>query len=76
MFSGRLVGWKKFKERVFTSGIEPSLRQKAWKFLLGFYRYDSTRMERRALRKAKKAEYERMKAQWRTMNEEQTNRWV
>ncbi len=69
-----MVGWKKFKERVFSSGIEPSLRQKAWKFLLGFYPYNSTLAERSALCKAKKAEYLRMKSQWKTLNDEQASR--
>lgn len=69
-----MVGWKAFKERVFSSGIEPSLRQKAWKYLLGFYPFDSTRAERRSLRAKRRAEYARMKAQWATLNEEQTSR--
>lgn len=71
-----MVGWKTFKERVFSSGIEPSLRQKAWKYLLGFYAYDSTRADRRTLRRKKKAEYERMKAQWVTLNDEQASRFA
>lgn len=72
--TGKMVGWKTFKERVFTSGIEPSLRQKAWKYLLGFYSYDITRADRRTLRSKKKAEYARMKAQWSTLNAEQASR--
>lgn len=71
---GRMVGWKKFKERVFSSGIEAGLRQTAWKFLLGFYLYDSTLAERKALLTAKRAEYARMKSQWRTLNDEQASR--
>ncbi|DBB08963.1 TPA: hypothetical protein ACH3X3_007597 [Trebouxia sp. C0006] len=71
---GRMVGWKKFKERVFSSGIEPSLRQTAWTFLLGFYSYDSTLAERRAQLASKRAEYARMKCQWRTLNDEQASR--
>ena len=72
--AGRLVRWKTFKERVFSSGIEPSLRQLAWKFLLGFYPYDSTTAEREALLVAKTKEYGRMRSQWQTMNEEQASR--
>ena len=72
--AGQMVGWKKFKERVFSSGIEPSLRQTAWKFLLGFYSYDSTLAERRAQLASKRAEYARMKSQWRTLNDEQASR--
>lgn len=72
--SGRLVRWAAFKERVFSSGIEPSLRQLAWKFLLGVYPHDSTRLERAALLSKKVREYERMRAQWQTLNEEQASR--
>jgi len=72
--TGQMVGWKKFKERVFSNGIEPSLRQTAWKFLLGFYSYDSTLAERRAQLASKRAEYARMKSQWRTLNDEQASR--
>lgn len=71
---GRLVRWAAFKERVFSSGIEPSLRQLAWKFLLGVYPHDSTRQERAALLSKKVREYERMRAQWQTLNEEQASR--
>lgn len=69
-----MVAWKKFKERVFSSGIEAGLRQTAWKFLLGFYLYDSTLAERKALLTAKRVEYARMKSQWRTLNDEQASR--
>ena len=72
--SGCLVRWAAFKERVFSSGIEPSLRQLAWKFLLGVYPPDSTRLEREALLSKKNREYERMRSQWQTMNEEQASR--
>ena len=75
--AGRLVRWDKFKERVFSSGVEPSLRQKAWKFLLGFYSHDSSRVERKALRKAKKEQYKNMKLQWKILecDEEQASRY-
>ena len=66
--------WKTFKERVFSSGIEPDLRQVAWKFLLSFYPHDSTRAQREALVKAKDKEYARMRSQWQTLNEEQASR--
>lgn len=59
---------------MFSSGIEPSLRQQAWKFLLGVYPHDSTRLEREALLSKRNREYERMRSQWQTMNEEQASR--
>ncbi|KAL3149387.1 hypothetical protein ABBQ32_002188 [Trebouxia sp. C0010 RCD-2024] len=71
---GRLVRWKAFKERVFSSGIEASLRQVAWKFLLGVFPPDSTRAERETFLKDKNCEYEILRLQWQTMNEEQASR--
>lgn len=67
--------WKAFKERVFSSGIEASLRQLAWKFLLGVFPPDSTRIEREAFLKDKNREYEILRSQWQTMNEEQASRY-
>lgn len=72
--AGRLVRWKAFKERVFSSGIEASLRQVAWKFLLGVFPPDSTRAERETFLKDKNCEYEILRLQWQTMNEEQASR--
>uniref|UniRef100_A0A3Q0R2A2 TBC1 domain family, member 17 n=1 Tax=Amphilophus citrinellus TaxID=61819 RepID=A0A3Q0R2A2_AMPCI len=43
---GRVTCPEKIKELVFRGGITPSLRKEAWKFLLGFYPWNSTAMER------------------------------
>jgi hypothetical protein len=42
-----------------------------WKFLLGYYPYESTRSERKALQAEKAKEYEVLKAQWQSVSEDQ-----
>jgi hypothetical protein len=47
-----------------SQGIDPSLRPEAWKFLLGLYPWSSSSDERKAIRRSKRDEYVRLKAQW------------
>jgi hypothetical protein len=42
-----------------------------WKFLLGYYPYESTRSERKALQSEKAKEYEVLKSQWQSVSEDQ-----
>ena len=46
-----------------------------WKFLLGFYEWDSTAEERNRVRSEKVAEYHRMRSQWRSISVEQEERF-
>ena len=59
------------RRRVFISGIEPGLRKEAWKFLLGFYEFNSTAKQREELRCKRLAEYKKLRAQWETIGAEQ-----
>uniref|UniRef100_A0A673H6F1 TBC1 domain family member 17-like n=1 Tax=Sinocyclocheilus rhinocerous TaxID=307959 RepID=A0A673H6F1_9TELE len=43
---GRVTDPQKVKKLVFRGGIVPSLRKEVWKFLLGFYPWNSTAKER------------------------------
>uniref|UniRef100_A0A7N8Y2P9 TBC1 domain family, member 17 n=1 Tax=Mastacembelus armatus TaxID=205130 RepID=A0A7N8Y2P9_9TELE len=43
---GRVKNPEKVKELVFRGGITPALRKEVWKFLLGFYPWNSTVKER------------------------------
>ncbi|XP_030843900.1 TBC1 domain family member 15 isoform X1 [Strongylocentrotus purpuratus] len=61
--------------RIFRGGLAPSLRKEVWKFLLRYYPWNSTRAERQALRRKKEDEYFCMKAQWKTVTEEQESRF-
>nr|CAD7403985.1 unnamed protein product [Timema cristinae] len=56
-------------------GVMPTLRYEVWKFLLGFFPWESTNTERQQLRKKKVEEYFQMKLQWRSMTLAQENRF-
>ncbi|KAK2833045.1 hypothetical protein Q5P01_016934 [Channa striata] len=71
---GRVKHPEKIKELVFRGGITPSLRKEVWKFLLGFYPWNSTTKEREDLLRVKTDEYFRMKVQWKSVSEEQEMR--
>uniref|UniRef100_A0A7N6C5G1 TBC1 domain family member 15 n=1 Tax=Anabas testudineus TaxID=64144 RepID=A0A7N6C5G1_ANATE len=71
---GRVKNPEKIKELVFRGGITPSLRKEVWKFLLGFYPWNSTEKERENILRVKTDEYFRMKLQWKSVSEEQEMR--
>uniref|UniRef100_A0A1A8KV11 TBC1 domain family member 15 n=1 Tax=Nothobranchius kuhntae TaxID=321403 RepID=A0A1A8KV11_NOTKU len=71
---GRVRNPEKIKELVFRGGVIPSLRKDVWKFLLGFYPWNSTTKEREDILRAKTDEYFRMKVQWKSVSEEQEMR--
>ncbi|XP_034165904.1 TBC1 domain family member 17 isoform X1 [Pangasianodon hypophthalmus] len=71
---GRVTNPQKVKELVFRGGIVPSLRKEVWKFLLGFYPWNSTAKEREDIVRTKTDEYFRMKVQWKSISEEQEMR--
>ncbi|KAI3524435.1 hypothetical protein L1887_03090 [Cichorium endivia] len=61
---GRVVCPNDLKKRIFYGGVDHSLRKEIWKFLLGYYAYDSTYTERQNLSTIKKSEYETIRNQW------------
>uniref|UniRef100_A0A671L7Z6 TBC1 domain family member 17-like n=1 Tax=Sinocyclocheilus anshuiensis TaxID=1608454 RepID=A0A671L7Z6_9TELE len=65
---GRVIDPQKVKELVFRGGIVPSLRREVWKFLLGFYPWNSTTKEREDILRVKTDEYFRMKVQWKSVS--------
>jgi len=48
--------------------VYPDIRVTVWKFLLGFFPFDSTEAEREFLREERRAEYEVLKKQWTTIS--------
>ncbi|CAM6103717.1 unnamed protein product [Calypogeia fissa] len=73
---GRVVDPKALKKRIFHGGLEPGLRPQVWKFLLGYFLFDSTYAEREVLVMQKREEYAVLKAQWQTVSEEQAKRFA
>ncbi|XP_076673409.1 TBC1 domain family member 15/17 isoform X2 [Andrena cerasifolii] len=64
---GRILNHEEVKDIIFRGGITPSLRFEVWKFLLNYYPWNSTNIERLELKKRKTDEYFTMKLQWRSM---------
>lgn len=71
---GRLLNVESMKQMIFRGGLSHSLRKQAWKFLLGYFPWDSTKEERTQLQKQKTDEYFRMKLQWKSVSEAQEKR--
>lgn len=71
---GRIRNVDHLKHMIFKGGLCHALRKEAWKFLLGYFPWDSTREERAQLQKRKADEYFRMKLQWKSVSEEQEQR--
>lgn len=60
---------------LFIQGVVPNLRYEVWKFLLGYFPWDSTHADRQKLRKQKVEEYFQMKLQWRSITPGQEQRF-
>uniref|UniRef100_A0A673X3W8 TBC1 domain family member 15 n=1 Tax=Salmo trutta TaxID=8032 RepID=A0A673X3W8_SALTR len=71
---GRMKNVPHLKEIIFKGGLCHAVRKEAWKFLLGYYPWDSTYEERKGLQRRKTDEYFRMKLQWKSVSEEQERR--
>ncbi|XP_041267111.1 TBC1 domain family member 15 isoform X3 [Onychostruthus taczanowskii] len=71
---GRIVDVDYIKRLIFKGGLCHTLRKEAWKFLLGYFPWNSTKEERANLQKRKTDEYFRMKLQWKSVSEEQEKR--
>lgn len=64
---GRISDSRRVLEIIFKGGIEHNLRAEVWKYLLDYYQWNDTEVERIARRKEKSMEYYNMKAQWLSM---------
>jgi len=73
--SGRIQELDDLKEKIFRGGVEHEIREEVWKFLLDFYPWVSDARQRQELRNRKVEEYHKMKLQWRTISEDQENRF-
>ncbi|KAM9313082.1 TBC1 domain family member 15 [Gastrophryne carolinensis] len=71
---GRIQNVANLKNIIFKGGLCHAVRKEAWKFLLGYFPWNSTREERAQIQKRKTDEYFRMKLQWKSVSEEQEKR--
>ncbi|KIH45125.1 hypothetical protein ANCDUO_24838, partial [Ancylostoma duodenale] len=63
------------KMNVFRGGLNPDLRKEAWKYLLGYRAWDETNAQFEKKRSKLAKEYERLKAQWMSITEDQESRF-
>lgn len=73
---GRIMDSKALRKIIFYGGVENNLRKEVWRFLLGYYEYDSTFAEREYIDSVKKSEYESLKFQWKSISETQARRFT
>ncbi|KAL5212476.1 hypothetical protein ABZP36_023323 [Zizania latifolia] len=73
---GRVMDSKALRKKVFYGGVDHVLRKEVWKFLLGYHEYDSTYAEREYLAVVKRAEYEAIKSQWKSISPTQAKRFT
>ncbi|XP_034053185.1 TBC1 domain family member 15-like isoform X2 [Gymnodraco acuticeps] len=71
---GRMINVPLLKQIIFKGGLCHAKRKEAWKFLLGFFPWESTVEERKVLHRDKTDEYFRMKLQWKSVSEQQERR--
>ncbi|XP_018081842.1 TBC1 domain family member 17-like isoform X1 [Xenopus laevis] len=71
---GRVIEVEGLKRRIFSGGLSPGTRKEAWKFLLGYYSWNSTVEERKTTVRERTDEYFRMKLQWKSVTEDQEKR--
>jgi len=73
---GRVIESDQLKKLIFNGGVEPSIRIDVWKFLLGYYDWNSTYKARTEKRKTRVEDYYRMKLQWKSISDEQKQKFT
>ncbi|KAH0451752.1 hypothetical protein IEQ34_019051 [Dendrobium chrysotoxum] len=73
---GRVMNSNALIKRIFYGGLEHELRKEVWKFLLGYYEYESTYAEREYLESVRKLDYETIKSQWKSISVVQAKRFT
>ena len=72
---GRVLDHGELVTKIFKGGLDHNIRSEVWKFLLGYYDFQSSASERDSVRKTKCNEYFRMKLQWNSISSDQENRF-
>lgn len=72
---GKINNVPALKRKIFQGGLTNSIRSDVWKFLLGYYSFNSTQKERHSHRKQKENDYYRMKLQWKSITPDQEARF-
>lgn len=73
---GVVVDVPQLLKKIFSGGVDENIRQEVWKYLLGYYQWHQPSEVRETNRKARVEEYFRMKLQWKSLSEDQQNRFT
>ncbi|GAB1598615.1 TBC1 domain family member 15-like isoform X6 [Argonauta hians] len=73
---GKVTNVDDVKQIIFRGGVDPTMRVEVWKFLLDYYKWDSTKKSREEERKRKVDDYFKMKLQWKTISADQESRFT
>jgi len=68
---GRIQNKEALFRQIGLGGVSESIRAEVWKFLLGYFPFDSTHEQRQIIRSQKRQEYFVYKNQWKSITEEQ-----
>ncbi len=72
---GRIKNVAKLRRIIFYGGVAEEIRKDVWKYLLGYYSFESTAEERAKLDKEKREEYYLYKSQWTSITPKQESRY-
>lgn len=72
---GRSIDEEHIISRIYHGGVSDDIRSEVWKFLLGYYEWSSTTLERIELDKRKEKEYNIYKSQWSSFTDIQLKQW-
>jgi len=64
------------KEKIYKGGMDENIRSEVWKFLLNYHKWHHTHEVRETNKKARVEEYFRMKLQWKSLSDDQENRFT
>jgi len=62
-------------EKIYKGGMDENIRSEVWKFLLNYHKWHHTTEVRETNKKARVEEYFRMKLQWKSLSDDQENRF-
>ena len=66
---GRIVQESLLRKAVFQGGVDGSIRREVWQYLMGYFPFHTTHLERDIIRRQLRVEYQSLKSRWKEMLE-------
>lgn len=64
---GRIIQESRLRKIVFNGGIDADVRREVWEFLLGYFPFQTTHLERDIIRRQQRIEYFALKSRWKSV---------